>query len=117
MASTFAADLASILGQDEAGEDATLRTFSTSFDPVTGDNATTPTDTAVRVMFSEFSVEERAGGLVEDGDVKAIIKAAGITEPDTSAKLVHAGNTWNVRAVKERRAAGGALSYQLQVYR
>lgn len=117
MASSFAADLTSILASDEAGEDGFVRTFTEVFDPATGGNNTTATNTAARMHFGSFTVEERAGGLVTDGDTKVVVSATGLTEPTTAAKIVDAdGNVWSVRGVVKRRAAGAFISYSLAVY-
>jgi hypothetical protein len=118
MPSTFAADLTTILASSEAGEDGFIRTFTEVYVPATGENQTTATDTAVRFHIGSFTVEERAGGLVTDGDSRAVVSAAGLTAPTTAAKLVDSdGDVWSIRGVVRRRAAGVNHSYVLAVHR
>lgn len=116
MPSTFAADLAHLLGHD--GVTATLRTYSSAYNVATGANVNTPTDTTVSVAISQYTVEEIAGGLVERGDLKATVPAAQVTTaPTTAAKLVMSGVEWSVVSVSPRYAGGRVLSYALQVRR
>lgn len=115
MTSSFAADLATILAGD--GVAATLRTYTSAYDPATGANTNTATDTSVKVAISAYTTEEIAGGLVERGDMKGTIPAAGLTAPTTSAKLVVSGVEWSIKSVTPRYGGGSVISYALQLGR
>lgn len=113
MASTFAGDLATILA--DAGTAGFLRTYSSVYDPATGTNTNTATDVAVKIRRTAYSLEETDGTLVQRGDMRATIAAAGLTEPTTAAKLVIGGVEWSIQAVGPRDGNGAVVSYQLQI--
>lgn len=116
MASSFAADLAHLLG--EAGTSATLRTYTEVFDPVAGTKTRTAADTSVSVSISSFTTEEIIGGLALRGDLKVTL-AAGELEvaPTPAMTLVLDGAEWSIHTVTPRYAGGAVLSYVLQLRR
>lgn len=116
MPSSFAADLAMLLG--ETGTSASLRIFTEIFDPVEGENTQVATDVAVTAVVSAYRTEEVDGSLVQRGDVKATIQAQGLAAAPTPAEVFVLGSEeWSIQSVTPRYAGGIVLSYALQLRR
>ncbi len=114
MPTSFASDLASILG--DTGTAATLKTVTSVFDPATGTNTNTETSVSVTAMIAAYTLEETDGSLVQRGDLKATIPAAGLaTAPTTSALFGLGSETWAIKSVQPRYAGGSVLSFALQL--
>ena len=100
------------------GDACTLkRTSAAAYDPATGENTNTATDASVKAVISAYTTEEVVGGLVERGDMKATVPAAGLPAPTTTAKLVVSGVEWSIKSVTPRYGGGVVISYALQLGR
>ena len=68
------------------------------------------------VLWGDFTAEERAGGLVEDGD--SILEAGTTTldvEPQAGDKVTVGSTTYQVKAVEVIRPGGVPILYRLKV--
>ncbi len=67
-------------------------------------------------IWGEFSAEERAAGLVEDGDHKLLIGATTLTvQPRPGDKVTVSGAIYNVKEVGTVKPGGTALLYSVVV--
>lgn len=67
-------------------------------------------------LWDAFTAEERAAGLIEDGDHKFLIGAATITtDPRAGDTMTVGGRTYQVKQVEIVRPGGVALLYTLKV--
>ena len=75
-----------------------------------------PTDHACIVLWSDFTAEERAGGLVEDGDSRLEVGATTLdVEPQAGDKVTVGSTTYQVKAVEVIRPGGVPILYRLKV--
>lgn len=65
----------------EFGQGATLRANASAYDPATGGNTLTPTDTSVTVVETETIDKVSEGSLLEMGDRKFLMSTEGVTTP------------------------------------
>lgn len=99
----------------EVGTTGTLRRFSAGSAKPWEASTATETDTAVRVMFDEFTWGQRAGSTIEANDVRLIVATEGLTAPPTPAdKLIVGGTTYTIVEVKPLRPGGVDLLYDVQ---
>ena len=74
------------------------------------------TDHACIVLWGEFAAEERAGGLVEDGDSRLEVGATTLDiEPQAGDKVTVGETTYQVKAVEVIRPGGVPILYRLKV--
>lgn len=110
---TIASNVSRIIGQ--AGESATLRKATNSFNATTGVNTQTPTNYTVNAHVRSYTAREIAG-LVQQGDREVRIAASDLSvAPEPQDKITIDSHTYTVQAVDCRIFAGVGVLYIMQV--
>jgi hypothetical protein len=100
------------------GGAATLRKYSSTYDPATGTTTSTTTDHTVYVTYEDYSDHLVDGTAIQTTDRKALFSAgdlpAGVA-PAQNDELIEGGTTMTVVRVRPAEVQGSAVTYQLQV--
>ena len=95
------------------GKDATLRqpgvTTGPEWDPVPG----TPTDYPAKVLEIDFTVSDKAGGLVQEDDIKFMMSTEGDPLPDLKGTLIIGSVTYQVVKLKPKSPGATILFYRV----
>lgn len=78
-------------------------------------SAAVPTRETCTAVLTDFSMSERATGLIESGDVKLLISTHGLSAaPETANRVQVGGNIYNVVNVMPLRPGGVDIMYTVQ---
>jgi hypothetical protein len=103
------------------GQSVTYRTYSESYDPATGANTLTATDTTVKAMVEDYPARDAKGGETSGdgivrGDRKVTVAANALSAaPTTEAKVGIGGVFYAIVKVDTQYGTDNALLYVLQV--
>ena len=103
----------------EFGKTVTFVQVSSSFDPSTGSNTETTTETSLAAAPPQsFRVENMDNSLIEKGDLVIGLPALDISiEPTTQDRIKIDGDTWSIIQVAPLFSGELAALYNLQVRR
>jgi hypothetical protein len=108
--------LATQLIDNTFGFDATHRRQTRTFDPVTGKNTTSNSDTTVKITPpNPYSQNRIDGTLIQQGDQMIMMSSNSGIVPQLSDKFVISGGTWQVVNVKPIVSGEQTAAYELQL--
>lgn len=103
------------------GKEVTFTTYAETYDPTTGTNTLTPTDTTARALVEDYPARDLKGGEsggdgVVRGDRRLTVAASAFT-PTTEAKVSIGGVLYSILKVDVQYGTDNALMYVCQVRR
>lgn len=108
--------LATQLIDNTFGFDATHRRQTRTYDPATGKNTTSNSDTTVKITPPNPYAQNRIDGtLIQIGDQMIMMSSNSGIEPQLSDKFIISGKTWQIVMVKPIVSGEQTAAYEIQL--